>query len=103
MPDSFESIQQKIAQARQDLISVDLELCLTLANVAETAIHMGHMERAGRTLSKAEKGFADMLRYFSRSTGLTEEATLKFQSRFDLLRHRLDNLRHALLPTNRDL
>ena len=44
-------------------------MCLTFAAVAETAFSMGHREHAERTISSAEKGYSDMLRYFSQGEG----------------------------------
>jgi hypothetical protein len=78
--------------ARIDLIRTDLELCLTFAEVAETAISMGHREHAERTIASAEMGYSDMLRYFSEAKGMTAEVQFELQSKFRQLRERLDGL-----------
>jgi hypothetical protein len=61
----FLRLQSEIEQARLDFIRTDLGVCMTFAAVAETAISMGHPEHAERTIATAEKGYTDMLRYFS--------------------------------------
>ena len=58
-------LQDETDQALLDFIRTDLDVCLTFANVAETAYSMGHREHAERTLASAEKGYSDMLRFFS--------------------------------------
>jgi len=55
------AIRAKADQARIDFIKLDLDLCLTLADVADTAIGMHHLDHAERAISKAEKGFSDLL------------------------------------------
>ena len=45
-----------------------------------------------RTLASAEKGYSDMLRYFSQATGMTAEVEKELQSKFKQLRERLDGL-----------
>jgi hypothetical protein len=69
-----------------------LDLCLTFATVAETAMSMGHREHAERTLASAEKGYSDMLRYFTQAKGMTAEVEKELQSKFKQLRERLDGL-----------
>jgi hypothetical protein len=53
---------------------------------------MGHREHAKRTIASAEKGYSDMLRYFSQATGMTVEVEKELQSKFKQLRERLDGL-----------
>ena len=86
-------IRDEIERARVDFIRTDLGVCMTFATVAETAYSMGHREHAERTLASAEKGYSDMLRYFSQATGLTVEVEKEVQSKFLQLRERLDGLR----------
>jgi hypothetical protein len=69
-----------------------LGVCLTFATVAETAYSMGHRERAERTLASAEKGYSDMLRFFSQARGMTAEVEKELQSKFKQVRERLDEL-----------
>jgi hypothetical protein len=45
-------LQDEIEQSRLDLIKTDLDLCLTFATVADTAMSMGHREHAERTIAK---------------------------------------------------
>jgi hypothetical protein len=78
--------------ARLDLIRTDLDVCLTFATVAETAISMGHREHAKRTIARAERGYSDMLRYFTQATGMTAEVEKELLSKFNQLRERLDGL-----------
>jgi hypothetical protein len=69
-----------------------LGVCLTFATVAETAYSMGHREHAERALGKAEKGYSDMLRYYTQAAGMTAEVEKELQSKFKQLRERLDGL-----------
>jgi hypothetical protein len=79
-------------QARLDFIRTDLDVCLTFVKVAETAYCMDHREHAERTVAKAEKGYSDMLRFFSQARGMTAEVEKELQSKFRQLRERLDGL-----------
>ncbi|MEO8367853.1 MAG: hypothetical protein ABI806_01465 [Candidatus Solibacter sp.] len=79
-------------QIRLDFIWTDLGVILTFAAVAETAYSMGRREHAERTLTAAEKGYSDMLRYFYKATGLAPEIEETFQAKFRQVRERLDGL-----------
>ena len=79
-------------QLRLDFIRTDLGVCLTFATVAETAYSMGHREHAKRTIASAEKGYSDMLRFFSQASGMTAEVERELKSLFKQLRERLDRL-----------
>jgi hypothetical protein len=92
---AFRKLRAEIEQSRFDLIRTDLGLCLTFA-VAVTAINMGHRERAKRTLTKAEKGYSDMFRFFSQATGVTAEVERELESKFKQLRERLDGLQRLV-------
>ena len=85
-------IQADAEEARLDLIRTDLELCLTFATVAETSYSMGHREHAERNIANAEKGYSDMLRFFSKANRLTPGIRRELQSKFKELRERLDGL-----------
>ena len=85
-------LRKEYERVRLDFIWTDLELCLTLATVVQTQYNMGNREHAERTLAAAEKGYSDMLRFFSQAKGLTVEREKEFQSKFDQLRERLDGL-----------
>jgi uncharacterized coiled-coil DUF342 family protein len=86
------SLRDDIERSRLDFIRTDLGVCFTFATVAETAYNMGHREHAERTIASAEKGYSDMLRYFSQTTGLTAEVERELWSKFKQLRERLDGL-----------
>ena len=79
---------------RLDFIKTDLGVCMTFAKVAETALSMGHREHAARTIASAEKGYSDMLRYYTQATGMTPEVEMELQSKFKQLRERLDGLQN---------
>jgi hypothetical protein len=79
-------------QLRLDFIRTDLWVCLTLARVAETYYDSGNGERASRTIASAEKGYSDMLRFFSQARGMTAEVEKELQLKFKQLRERLDGL-----------
>jgi hypothetical protein len=90
--DRWVTLRDDFEQARLDFIRTDLGVCLTFATVAETAYIMGHREHAERTLARAEKGYSDMLRFFTQAKGMTAEAEKELQSKFKQLRERLDGL-----------
>jgi hypothetical protein len=85
-------LRAEIELSRIDLIRTDLGVCLTFAKVAGTAISMGHLEHAERTIASAEKGYSDMLRYFSQATGMTPRVEMELRSKFKQLREWLDGL-----------
>jgi hypothetical protein len=80
-------------QALLDFIRTDLDVCLTLARLAETKYRLGYREHTAETLARAEKGYSDMLRFFSRARGMTAEVEEELQSKFKRLRERLDGLK----------
>ena len=69
-----------------------MDVCLTFAKVAETAISMGHREHVARTIASAERGYSELTRYFSQATGMTPEVQMELRSKFKQLRERLDEL-----------
>lgn len=83
-------------QARLNFIRTDLEVCLALADVAETKYNMGHREQAARTIASAEKGYSDILRFFYQARGMTPEIEKELQSKFRQVRERLDELLQRL-------
>lgn len=85
-------LRDEFERIRLDFIWTDLDVCLTLAAVAKTQYSMGNREHAERALAAAEKGYSDMLRFFSQAKRLTVEREKEFQSKFDKLRDRLDAL-----------
>ena len=89
-------LRAEIELSRLDLIRTDLGVCMTFAKVAETALSMGHLEHAARTIASAEKGYSDMLRYFSQATGMTLEVARELSEQFSQLRERLDALQRLM-------
>ena len=90
------AIRAQTEQTRIDFIRVDLELCFTLADVARTAIGMHHMDHAEQAISKAEKGYSDLLQMFSQTGAMTEEVRKELESKLTQLRGRLDELRQQM-------
>ena len=62
-------LRDEMEQARLDFIRTDLGLILTFATIVQTEYNMGNWEQAERTLAEAEKGYSDMLRFFSQAKG----------------------------------
>jgi hypothetical protein len=85
-------LRTEFEQSRLDFIRTDLQVCLTFAAVAERSFNMGHRKNAERNLANAEKGYSDMFRFFGQATGITTEIEEEIQSKFQLLRDRLDGL-----------
>ena len=67
-------------------------VCLTLADLAETEYGLGNTEHAEQTLAKAEKGYSDMLRFFSEATVVTAEVESELRSKFKQVGDRLAGL-----------
>jgi hypothetical protein len=86
-------LRAETEQGRQDLIRTDLGVCMTFAAVAERAISMGRWKHAERTIATAEKGYSDIMRYFSQATGMTAEVQAELQWKFKQVRERLDGLK----------
>ena len=66
----WSKLRDETEQARLDFIWTDLDVVLTLAAIVETKYSMGRWEQAERTLASAEKGYSDMLRFFSQAKGV---------------------------------
>ncbi len=92
LSDNNRSIRAEIEQSRIDFIRTDLGVCMTFATVAETASSMGQRARAERNIANAEKGYSDMLRYYTQATGMTPEVEMELWWKFRQLRERLDCL-----------
>ena len=95
------TLRENVEQARLDFIRTDLDLCLTFATVVGTAYSMGHREHAERTLASAEKGYSDMLRYFSQARRMTAGVEKELKSMFKQLRERLDELQGLVRESDR--
>jgi hypothetical protein len=93
--DRWVTLRDDTAQVCRDFIRTDLQVCITLTWVAETAYDSGNREHAAKAIAKAEKGYSDLLRFFSRTKHLTPEAREELQWTFKRLRERLDGLQRA--------
>jgi hypothetical protein len=82
--------RREIEKARFDRIRTTLDLYLTFVRGAETAYRFGYRESAERTFARAEDGYWDMLRLFSKASGLTSEIEKELQSKYSELRERLE-------------
>lgn len=78
----WSKLRDETEQARLDLIWTDLGVILIFATIVESEYNMGNREHAERTLASAEKGYSDMLRYFSQAKGLAPGLEREFQSKF---------------------
>jgi hypothetical protein len=85
-------LKDEFERIRLDFIRTDLDLCLTLVTIVKTQYNKGNREHAVRTLAAAEKGYSDMLRFYSQVKGLTVEREKEFQLKFNRLREQLDGL-----------
>jgi hypothetical protein len=86
------TLRDDIERVRLEFIRADLQVCLTLASVAETKYDLGNREPAKRTIASAEKGYSTLLRFFSQAKNLTPEAKEEIRLTFKRLRERLDGL-----------
>ena len=86
-------LKSETEQTRLDVIRTDLGVCLTLADLAATEYGLGNREHAEQAVAEAEKGYSDMLRFFSEATGMTAEVETGLQSKFQAVRQRLDELK----------
>ena len=76
-----------------NFIRTDLELCLTLAGIAERKFLKGNLNDAERILVRVEKRRSDMVRSFSQAKGMTAAVQSELKSKFKQVRERLDGLR----------
>jgi hypothetical protein len=90
--DRWVTLRNDVDRVRLDFIRADLQVCVTLASIADTEYDLGNREHAARTIASAEKGYSDMLRYFSQAKNLAPGAKIELQSTFQRLRERLDRL-----------
>ena len=89
----WSKLRDETEQVRLDFIRTDLEVCLTLADLAETRYSLGNREHAEQTLASAEKGYSDLLRLFSQANNLTPESAKELWLKFKRLREPLDGLK----------
>jgi hypothetical protein len=90
--DRWVTLRNDIDRVRLEFIRGDLQVCLTLASLADTEHNLDNREHAAKTVASAEKGYSDMLRYFSQAKNLAPGAKIELQSTFQRLRERLDRL-----------
>jgi len=82
-----------------DFMNVELKLCFTFANVAETNCKIGHTESAKSALEKAELGYATLQRFLAdpkHSRHLTEKDIRHITAELRRLRERLDALQSGV-------
>ena len=81
-----------------DFMNVELTLCFTFADVAETNHKIGHTESANSAISKAEQGYATLRKFIlnpNHSRRLTNEDLRRITAEMQRLRERLDALQAA--------
>ena len=83
--DRWVTLRDDIEQSRLDFIRIDLQVCLTLASIAETKYDMGNREHAARTIASVEKGYATLLRFFSQAKRISPEERKELQLAFERL------------------
>ena len=83
---------QNDTETSRHLILKDLDLILAFATITEKRYSMGKREHAERSLAIAEKGYSDLLGFFSQARSLTPEVEREIQSKFSVVRERLDTL-----------
>jgi hypothetical protein len=86
------TLRDDFERVRFNFIRTDLDLCFTLATVAETEYRRGNREHAERTLATIEKGYSTLVRIFSQANGLTAEEEMELWSKFQQLAGRLEGL-----------
>jgi hypothetical protein len=86
------TLRDNIERSRLDFVRIDLQVCFTLASIAETKYDMGKREQAAGTIASAENGYYNLLRYFSQAKRITSEERKELQLTFARLRERLDLL-----------
>jgi hypothetical protein len=63
--DKFADLEAQTDRNRVQFLQRDLELCFTLASLAETEHDLGHREAANRSVAHAEEGYASIQRFLS--------------------------------------
>jgi len=85
--------------AHADFMNVELALCFTFADVAETNSKIGHPDSAQSALNRAERGYATLqhfLRDPKHSRHLPKEDCRNITAGVERLRERLDALHSAV-------
>ena len=90
--DQWVTLRDDVDRVRVDFIRADLQVCLSLASIADTEYDLGNREHAARTTANAEKGYSAMLRYFSQAKNLAPCTEAELQFTLHRLRERLDRL-----------
>jgi hypothetical protein len=94
--DRWITLRDDFERVRLDFIRTDLQVCLTLADLAGTEYDIGNREHAARTIASAEKGYTTLLRFFSQAKRLTSEERMGLRLTFARLRERLDLLQRRV-------
>jgi non-ribosomal peptide synthetase component F len=90
--DRWAALRDDIDRVRLDFIRTDLQVCLTLASLADTEYDLGNREHAARTVATVEKGYSTLLRFFSQAKCITPEARAELHFTFQRLRNRIGRL-----------
>jgi hypothetical protein len=91
----FEQIRTKLEEERQRFLDADLEMCFTLADLAETRRRIGSHELALMSLRDAEDGYTVVSRFLAdpkHTAFMTLDRTQDLNAKLARLRKRLDIL-----------
>lgn len=95
-PDPSEKQRRDLDQDRVAFLKTDLDMCFTLAALAETRFDIGDRELAEAAIQDAEKGYETLKRFLSdpkHTSHMSAEQHGELSAGLQRLRERLDGLR----------
>ena len=95
LPAHWQESRDEFEEQRLDHILADLDELLSLMPIVEREFQTGKREHAERTLAAMEDCYSDMLRIYRKAQGLEPGTTSEFESRFQQVRDRLDEIRES--------
>jgi hypothetical protein len=95
LPRDFEDLEAQTDQMRIAFLRTDLELCFTIASLAQTEFELGHTDAAEWSARNLEKGYATFRRFLSdpkHAAHITDEEHRELTAGLERLRAKLDGI-----------
>jgi hypothetical protein len=94
-PPDFDDLAAQTDQRRIEFLRTDLDLCFTIASLAETEFDLGHTDAAEWSARNLEKDYATFRRFLSdpkHAKHITDEERRELTARLERLRAKLDGI-----------
>ena len=95
---AVDQLLEDAEQRRLELVRADLDLCHTLAGVAETEIGLGDREHAARAFSRAARGYVEIHRLIEQGRGWDESVTNDLAEELANVRQELNRVQQLIQP-----